>query len=118
MDNKGQVDTFILDSEKGFDTPPYELLKSKLFSLEICVKTLKWADFSRASDNSELLKTEKSQIWLQFQCPTGYHSWSFAVLITVTFEHMRSFVKMKSSRIGKNTLSFTDASKSWTSHDF
>ena len=32
LDNKGQVDTFIFDFEKAFDTPPHELLKSKLFS--------------------------------------------------------------------------------------
>ena len=38
LDNKGQVDTFILDFEKAFDTPPDEFLKSKLFSYE----TLKW----------------------------------------------------------------------------
>ena len=31
LDNGGQVDTFILDFEKAFDTPPHELLKSKLF---------------------------------------------------------------------------------------
>ena len=42
LDNKGQVDTFILDFEKAFDTPPHELLKSKLFSYGIGVKTLKW----------------------------------------------------------------------------
>ena len=41
LDNKGQVDTFILDFEKAFDTPQYELLKSKLFSYGIG-KTLKW----------------------------------------------------------------------------
>ena len=28
LDNRGQVDTFILDFEKAFDTPPHELLKS------------------------------------------------------------------------------------------
>ena len=42
LDNKGQVDTFILDFEKAFDTPPHELLKSKLFSYGIGSKTLKW----------------------------------------------------------------------------
>ena len=44
LDNRGQVDTFILDFEKAFDTPPHELLKSKLFSYGIGVKTLKWID--------------------------------------------------------------------------
>ena len=42
LDNKGQVDTFILDFEKAFDTPPHELLKSKLFSYGIGGITLKW----------------------------------------------------------------------------
>ena len=44
LDNRGQVDTFILDFEKAFDTPPHELLKSKLFSYGIAGKTLKWID--------------------------------------------------------------------------
>ena len=43
MDNRGQVDTFILDFEKSFDTPSHELLKSKLFSYGIGT-TLKWID--------------------------------------------------------------------------
>ena len=44
LDSRGQVDTFILDFEKAFDTPPHELLKSKLFSCGIGGKTLKWID--------------------------------------------------------------------------
>ena len=44
LDNRGQVDTFILDFEKAFDTPPHELLKSKLFSYGIGGKTLKWIE--------------------------------------------------------------------------
>ena len=40
--NYGQVDTFILDFEKAFDTPHHELLKSKLFSYGIGGTTLKW----------------------------------------------------------------------------
>ena len=44
LDNQGQVDTFILDFEKAFDTPPHELLKSKLFSYGIGGKTFKWID--------------------------------------------------------------------------
>ena len=35
LDNRGQVDTFRLDFEKAFDTPPHELLKSKLLSYGI-----------------------------------------------------------------------------------
>ena len=46
LDNRGQVDTFILDFEKAFDTPPHELLKRKLFSYGIGGKTLKWIDSS------------------------------------------------------------------------
>ena len=34
--------TFILDFEKAFDTPPNELLKSKLFSYGIGGKTSRW----------------------------------------------------------------------------
>ena len=41
LDNRGQVDTFILGFEKAFDTPPRELLKSKLFSYGIGGKILK-----------------------------------------------------------------------------
>ena len=41
LDNRGQVDTFILDFEKAFNTPPHEHLKSKLFSYGIGGKTLK-----------------------------------------------------------------------------
>ena len=44
LNNQGQVDTFILDFEKAFDTPPHELLKSKLFSPGIGGKTMKWID--------------------------------------------------------------------------
>ena len=44
LDNGGQVDTFILDFEKAFDTPPHELLKSKLFGCGIGGNTLKWID--------------------------------------------------------------------------
>ena len=44
LDNRGQVDTFIFNFEKAFDTHPHELLKSKLFSYEIGGKTLKWID--------------------------------------------------------------------------
>ena len=44
LDNQGQIDTFILDFEKAFVTPPHELLKSKLFSYGIGGNTMKWID--------------------------------------------------------------------------
>ena len=44
LDNRGQVDTFILHFENALDTPQNELLKSKLFSYGIGGKTLKWID--------------------------------------------------------------------------
>ena len=44
LGNGGQIDTFILDFEKAFDTPPHEQLKSKLFGYDIGGKTLKWID--------------------------------------------------------------------------
>ena len=40
LDDTGQVDTFMFDFEKAVDTPPHELLKSKLFSYGIGDKTL------------------------------------------------------------------------------
>ena len=42
LDKKGQVDMFILDFEKAFETPPRELLKSKLFSYGIGGNPLEW----------------------------------------------------------------------------
>ena len=44
LDAGGQVDTFILDLEKAFDTPPHELLKCKLHGYGISGKTLVWTD--------------------------------------------------------------------------
>ena len=45
LDNQGQVDTFILDFVKPFNTPPHELIKSKLFNYGIVGgKTMKWID--------------------------------------------------------------------------
>ena len=44
LNNGGQVDTSILVFENAFDTPPHELLKSKLFNCGIGGKTLKGID--------------------------------------------------------------------------
>ena len=42
MDKGDQVDIFMLDVEKAFDTRPHELLKSKLLSYGIGGKTWEW----------------------------------------------------------------------------
>ena len=45
LDKWGQVDTFSLEFEKSFITPPHELLtESKLFGYSIGGKTLRWID--------------------------------------------------------------------------
>ena len=44
LDAGGQVDTFILNFEKAFDTPPHELLKYKFHVYGISGKTLVWID--------------------------------------------------------------------------
>ena len=73
LDNKGQVDTFILDFEKAFDTPPpHELLKSKLFSYGIGGKTLKWINAFLCYRQQRVVVMVSNQtgpccIW----CPTG-----------------------------------------------
>ena len=44
LDAGGQVDTFILDFEKAFDTPSHEPLKCKLHGYGISGKTFVWID--------------------------------------------------------------------------
>ena len=44
LDLKKQIDVFILDFEKAFDTVPHELLKSKLYSLGVSKQVLRWID--------------------------------------------------------------------------
>ena len=44
FEDKGHMVTFILDFEKASETPPHELLKSKLFRYRIGGTTLKWID--------------------------------------------------------------------------
>ena len=45
LDKGEQVDSFILDFEQAFDSPPHELLKSKSFRHGIGRKTLlRWID--------------------------------------------------------------------------
>ena len=44
LDNQGQVDTFILDFEKAFDTPLMNFLKANYLAMEFEGKTMKWID--------------------------------------------------------------------------
>ena len=56
LDKEGQVDTFILDFEKSFDTPPHELLKNKLFGYGIGEKTF------RCIDSSPCYRTQRAVV--------------------------------------------------------
>ena len=77
LDNRGQVETFILDFEKAFDTPPHGLLKSKLFSFGIGGKTLKWIDsflcFRKQRVVTNGVKSDCAR-------PPGHRFWSLVVL--------------------------------------
>ena len=58
LDKNNQVDTFIPDLKKAFDTPPHELLKSKLFTYGKGGTTLNWIN-----------------AFLLFQTTTGSGKW-------------------------------------------
>ena len=64
LDNRGQVDTFMLDFEKEFDTPPHELLKSKLFSYGIGLQNIEMDRFFFfASDNKRVVVNGVKSYW-------------------------------------------------------
>ena len=63
LDKGGQVDTFILDFEKAFDTPPHELLKSKLFGYGIGRKTLRWIDSFLCYRTQRAVVTGETSEW-------------------------------------------------------
>ena len=85
LDKKGHVDTFSLDFENAFYTPPQELLKSKLFSYGIGGKTLEWINvffcvcFRQQRVVVNAIKSDWAPccVW----CPTGHHSRSIVVLL-------------------------------------
>ena len=79
VDNGGQVDTVILDFEKAFDTPPHELLKSKLL-------WHRWKDtemdrfFSVLQRIASCCKRSKIGLGPGFVwCPIGHCPWSLVV---------------------------------------
>ena len=63
LDKGGQVDTFILDFEKAFDTPPHELLKCKLFGYGIRGKTLLWIDSFLCSRQQRVVVNGAKSKW-------------------------------------------------------
>ena len=76
LDNGRQVDTFILDFEKAFDTQPHELLKNKLFGCGIGGMTLKWINFCLCC----CCKRSKIGLGTSFVwCPTEHCPWSIVV---------------------------------------
>ena len=81
LDNRGQVDAFILDFEKAFDTSPHEL-KSKLFSYGIGGKTLKWIDCFLCFRQQRVVVNGVKSDWASVLSgfPPGHRSWSLVVL--------------------------------------
>ena len=65
LDNGGPVDIFILDSEKAFDTPPHELLKSILVGYGIGGKTLKWIDSFPCCRRQRVVVNGAKSDWVQ-----------------------------------------------------
>ena len=63
MDKGGQVDTFILDFEKAFNTPPHERLKCKLFGYGIRGKTLLWIDLFLCSRQQRVVVNGTKSKW-------------------------------------------------------
>ena len=88
LNNQGQVDTFILDFEKAFDTPPpppHELLKSKLFSFGIGEKNYEMDRCFPVFQATESC-CKWSLIRLGPRCvrrPTGHRSWSPVVSLHI-----------------------------------
>ena len=77
------LDTFILDFEKAFDTPPHELLKCKLYGYGIGGKTLKWTlyFFSLFQAVASCSKWNKIRLGPRsVRCPSGHRSWPIVVL--------------------------------------
>ena len=58
LDKGGQVDTYMLDFEKAFNTLPHEQLRYKLFGYGIRGKTLLWIDLFLCSRQQRVVINE------------------------------------------------------------
>ena len=83
LDKGGQVDTFILEFEKAFDTPPHELLKCKLFGYGIRGKTFLWIDLFLCSRQQRVVINEVKSKWAPvfIWCSTGHCLGSVVVFL-------------------------------------
>ena len=68
--------------KRAFDTPPHELLKSKLFSYGIGGKALKWIDSFLCFRKQRVVVNGVKSDWapVLIRCPPGHRSWSLVVL--------------------------------------
>ena len=82
LDNRGQVDTFILDFEQAFDNPLMNSLKAIFFIYGIGGKTLKWIDYFLCFRQQRVVVNGvKSDPGSGFvACPPGHRSWSLVIL--------------------------------------
>ena len=81
LDKGGQVDTFILDFEKAFDTPPHKVLKCKLYGYGIGGKTLKWTDSFLCDRQQRVMVNGVKLDWVPVfvRCPRGHRSWTSVI---------------------------------------
>ena len=81
LDKGGQVDTFILDFEKAFDTPLSNYLKANYFVMALAGRLSNGQIPFFATENNELLLTLKLQGGLPFCLMSQKdRSWSIVVL--------------------------------------
>ena len=80
LNKDGKVDTFILDFEKAFDTPPHELLKCKLYGYGIGGKTLKWIDSFLSDRQQRVMVNGVNSDRVPVLSGVPGHSWTSVVL--------------------------------------